>query len=72
MSYFQTPVDGMAELLPPMVVERVRERVREVARRSYVDGLRDGFVQGVVERANRPAEWGERIVPDAAGGASGR
>jgi hypothetical protein len=53
--------ESLADVIPPMHLGKVGECIREVARRAYLDGLRDGFVQGVVEREHRPAEWGERI-----------
>lgn len=40
-------MDALVTSLSPRVVDEVAGVVREVARRAYVDGLRDGFVQGV-------------------------
>jgi hypothetical protein len=54
--------DQAALAIRPLIASRHHEQVagvmREVARRAYVDGLRDGFVQGVELAAENGAGAG--------------
>lgn len=46
-------MEAVERYIPPAHHEQVAGVLREICRRSYVDGLRDGFVQGVEREATR-------------------